>query len=133
MFIRLTLFTLLLLPGLGADAATLKLTQYSYELDAASLRLPEEANRSVFIKSCSTCPAKLHKLVDQTTFWVNDEQVSLAQLKDAMSSSPKALVVVSYAIANDNLTWIKLIAPESQQNKGTGDRGDRRNPRGATR
>jgi hypothetical protein len=133
MFIRITLFTMLLVLGQNANAATLKLTEYTYEIDAASLRLPDSANRSVLIKSCNTCPAKVHKLVDQTTFWINDEQVSLAQLKDALAASPKALVVVSYAIANDNLTWVKLIAPESLPSKGTGNRGDRKNPRGATR
>jgi hypothetical protein len=118
MFIRITLFTmLLLLCQMTYAAGTMELIEEAYELDASSITLPDKVGRSVFVRACTTCPGQRHTLVESTRFFVNGEEVSLSNIKKAMSSEPSAYLGVAYSVKDKNLTWVKLISRDSQESK----------------
>lgn len=130
MFIRITIIIAALLLSSSAIAAQgMTLTAHAYELQAGSITLPEKAGRSVMIRGCSTCPGVRHTLVKETSYWVNDQQVSLEELRIAMREAPESLLVVNYLIKNNNVASIKLIG---QVPSSTGDDRqfrDNRSPR----
>lgn len=119
MFIRLTLMFAVLFFCLEANASqSMKLEAHGYEIMAGTITLPEKTGRSVMIRGCDNCPGVRHTLVKETTYWVNDQEVSLRELRIAMREAPEALLVVNYLIKNNNVASIKLIgqAPSSTGN-----------------
>jgi hypothetical protein len=125
MFIRIALFTFVLLLGQVAHAARpMTILENSYELEASSLTLPAEAGRSVFVRACNTCPGQRHTLVESTRFKVNGKEVSLAAMRQALNAEPRAFVGVAYSVKDKNLTWVRLTSADSQAN------GDTRKPGG---
>ena len=115
MFIRITLFTFVLLLGQVAQAARpMVILEDSYELDASSLTLPAEVGRSVFVRACNTCPGQRHTLVDSTRFQVNGKEVSLSVMRQALDAEPRAFVGVAYSVKDKNLTWVRLTSADSQ-------------------
>ncbi len=115
MFIRIAMFTLVLLLGQTAHAARPMTTlENSYELDASSLTLPADVGRSVFIRPCNTCPGQRHTLVSSTRFKVNGKEVSLAAMRQALDAEPRAFVGVAYSEKDKNLTWVRLTSEEGR-------------------
>ncbi|MDH3401352.1 MAG: hypothetical protein OEM03_10370 [Chromatiales bacterium] len=130
MFIRITLITALLLCCSAANASQdMKLAAHAYELQAGSITLPEKAGRSVMIRGCENCPGVRHTLVKETSYWVDDQQVSLEDLRIAMRSAPEALLVVNYLIKNNNVASIKLIGQAPSNSGGNRQYRDNRSPR----
>lgn len=130
MFMRITLIFAALLFCSAANAAqSMTLTAHSYEILAGSITLPEKTGRSVMIRGCSNCPGVRHTLVEESTYWVNDQQVSLEEMRITMRQIPEALLVVNYLIKNNNVASIKLIG-QAPSNTGS-DRQfrDNRSPR----
>jgi|GEM_PF-6200177 hypothetical protein len=130
MFIRISLIIALLTFCSAANASQdMKLTAHAYEIMAGSITLPEKAGRSVMIRGCSNCPGVRHTLVKETTYWVNDQEVALEDLRIAMREAPEALLVVSYLIKNNNVASIKLIGQAPSNSDSDRQFRDKRSPR----
>jgi len=107
----------------------MKLMAHSYEIQAGSITLPEKAGRSLIIRGCKNCPGVRHTLVEETSYWVNDQEVSLEDLRLAMREVPAALLVLSYLIKNNNIASIKLIAQAPSNTGNDRQFRDERSPR----
>ena len=126
MFIRITLFTFVLLLGQVAHAARpMTILESSYELEASSLTLPAEVGRSVFVRACNTCPGQRHTLVESTRFQVNGKEVTLAVMRRALDAEPHAFVGVAYSEKDKNLTWVRFTSADSQATRDTRKPGDK--------
>lgn len=84
-------------------APQLKTVNLAVEAPARSVVLPSGSNSALVTAPCAGCAPKSLRATASTTYFINEQRVSLAELKAAADAQPDALLTVLYSLKTGEL------------------------------
>lgn len=99
---------MLVTTGASAQARTRGITG-GLETSTEFVSLPANAGGSLTVKECGNCPSLRLEFRADTRYFIGDEPVSYAELRQAASKGVRGLLV-SYRLGTRNLTRLRLSA-----------------------
>ncbi len=113
---RILLLGSALLATAGAWAAQpaskMVVTQNAVEVAASAIVLPTSSGvSSAVFAMCAGCPPKTFATSAQTKYFVNRQQVTVADLKMAINGHPNLILTAVYATANNALVSVTADIP----------------------
>jgi hypothetical protein len=86
--------------------APFKTRNEALETDTRAVTLPSATDSMMTVATCSSCAIKSLRATPKSTYYLRDQQVTLAQLRSAVAANPGAFLTVTYSVKTGNLVRI---------------------------
>jgi hypothetical protein len=86
--------------------APFKTRNEALETDTRAVTLPSATDSMMTVAPCSSCPIKSLRATAKSTYYLRDQPVTLAQLRDAVAANPGAFLTVTYSVKTGDLVSI---------------------------
>src|SRR6185312_3761501 len=97
--------------GASAEPQKLTFSTEASEVQVKNVILPLSATSSLVETPCSGCAPRSHAVTATTQYFVNKDEVTLEQLRTAITGKPDLVLTVMYVLKTGNLVSVTADIP----------------------